>query len=284
VEAAPPNLWERLQQIPRWFVYLLLAAIVVWQLLFPIRFPIVAGKATLKVYDAIRAVPDDKLVIISADWDASTQPETGPQTAAVVHACFQLKKRFAIMNLSAPMGVRLADDIAQAAAKEYGARYGVNWCNWGYKIGGENVLMAMGKDLPKTIGDDFNGKPVTSLPMMKGVKDIKSVGLVVEVTGLAQMTEMWIGLIQGPYQVPLAAGYTAVMSPGYYPFMDSGQLKGMLVGAKGGAEMEVLVHRPALGEAIMSAQSWAHLLIIALIIVGNVGYLLARGQARRRGP
>lgn len=276
----PQNLWSRIERIPRHYIYLLLIGVVVWQLLKPIHLPIRVSPTTRGVYQAIEDVPDDKLIIISTDWDASTQAETGPQTRAIIHACFQSKKRFAIMNLQPPMGVKLANDIAQEAAAQYGATYGVDWCNWGYKFGYENVLMALAKDIPKAIGDDFYGNPVTDVPMMKDVQDIKDIGLVVVVTGLSAMTEMWIGLIQGPYGTPFAAGYTAVMSPIYYPFLDSGQMQGMLNGAKGAAEMEVLVDSPSMGSAIMAAQSWAHILIIALIIVGNLGYIFARGSRR----
>ncbi len=270
--------WHRLQQIPRYYIYLLLAAVVAWQILWPISLPIAPSRASRGVFDAIAAVPDDKLIIISTDWDASTQAETGPQTEAIIRACFQNRKRFAIMNLQPPMGVKLANDIALAAAKDYGANYGKNWCNWGYKYGYDNVLIALAKNIPKTIGDDFRGDPVGTLPMMAGVKDIKSIGLVIEITGLSSITEYWIGLVQGVYGTPFASAYTAVMAPGYYPFLDSGQMKGMLVGAKGAAEMEVMVNHPGRATKIMNVQSWAHVLIIALIVLGNVGYVLARRQ------
>jgi hypothetical protein len=281
-EKPTPTFWQRVQQIPRHYIYLLLAAVVVWQLLFPIRLPIVPSAATTGLYEAIRVVPDDKLIILSTDWDASTQAETAPQTQAIINACFQLKKRFVIMNMQPPMGVKLANDIALELSQQYGARYGIDWANWGYKYGYGNVLMAMAKDIPKAMGADFYGKPVTGLPLMRGVQTIRDIGLVIEVTGLAGMTETWIGLIQGPYRTPFASAYTAVMAPGYYPFLDSGQMKGMLVGAKGAAEMEALVHRPGKATAIMNVQSWAHVLIIALIIIGNLGYVLARARAGGR--
>ena len=281
-ERSPDNFWQTLQQIPRYGIYLLLAGVVIWQILFPRPLPIVPSRTTQGVYDAIAAVPDDKLVLISTDWDASTQAETGPQTEAIIHACLQNGKRFAIMNLAPPMGVKLANDIAQRVTAEYDADYGVDWCNWGYKYGYDNVLIAMAKNIPKTIGDDFHGDPVAGLPMMQDVRDIKSIGLVIEVTGLAAVTEYWIGLIQGVYGTPFASAYTAVMAPGYYPFLDSGQMKGMLVGAKGAAEMEVLVDRPAKASVIMNVQSWAHVLIIALIVLGNLGYLFARSRSRRQ--
>lgn len=276
------NLWHRLQRIPRYYIYLLLAAVVVWQVLWPMPLPIAASRATRGVYDAIAAAPADKLIIISTDWDASTQAETGPQTEAIIRACFIQRKRFAIMNLQPPMGVKLANDIADRLAKQYHARYGIDWCNWGYKYGYDNILIALAKNIPKTIGDDYYGKPVADLPMMNGVKDIASIGLVIEITGLASITEYWIGLVQGVYGTPLAAGYTAVMAPGYYPFLDSKQMKGMLVGAKGAAEMEVLVGHPGKASDIMNVQSWAHVLIIALIVIGNLGYVLGR-ERRRQG-
>jgi hypothetical protein len=281
---APDNLWTRIQRIPRHYVYLLLAGVVVWQLLYPIRLPVVPSVPTRGVYQAIQAVPDGKLVIISTDWDASTQAETAPQTQAVMHACFQNGKRFAIMNLQPPMGVKLANDLAEEAAREYGAEYGVDWCNWGYKYGYENVLMSLAKNIPNAIGDDFYGKPVADLPMMRDVHDIKDVGLVVLVTGLSAMTEMWIGLIQGPYGTPLASAYTAVMAPIYYPYLDSKQMRGMLVGAKGAAEMEALVDRPGKAIAIMNVQSWAHVLILALIVLGNLGFVLSRRRGRGSEP
>jgi len=281
---ARANFWERLQGIPRYWIYLLLVGVVIWQLLFPLSLPIVPSKATSGVYDAIAAVPEDKLIVISTDWDASTQAETGPQTEAIINACFQLHRRFAIMNLSPPMGVKLANDIAVRVAEKYGARYGVDWCNWGYKYGFDNVLIAMAKDIPKTMGDDFYGTPVKDLPMMRDVRSIKDVGLVIEITGLAAITELWIGLIQGAYGTPFATAYTAVMAPGYYPFLDSQQMQGMLVGAKGAAEMEVIVRRPGRASTIMNVQSWAHLLIILLIIIGNLGYVFGRlGRRERTG-
>jgi len=281
MSAPPPGgFWQRLQQIPRACIYLLLAGVVVWQILAPVRLPVASSAATQGISDAIHAVPRDKLVILSADWDASTEAETGPQTTAVMHAILREKKRFAILNLVSPAGVKLAGDRAQEVAKQYGAQYGVDWCNWGYKYGYENVVIGLGKNIPATIKSDAGGKPMAALPMMAGVRDIHDVGLVIEITG-SQITEYWLEFIQGTYGIPLANGVTAVMAPSYYPYLDSGQLKGMMVGAKGAAEMENLAGRPGQATRIMYVQSWAHLLILLLIVAGNLGYFLSRREGRR---
>lgn len=275
-----PSFWQRLQQIPRVYIYVLLAGVVVWQLVKPVRLPVASSAQTQGLYDAIRAVPQDKLILISADWDASTEAETGPQTIAVLHAIFREHKRFAIINLAAPAGVKLANDRATEVAKQYGAKYGVDWCNWGYKYGDVNIIMGLSRNLPDTIKSDWTGKPLAQLPMMAGVKDYHDIGLVIEISGSA-MTELWLQFFQGVYGVPLANGITAVMAPNYYPFLDSGQLKGMMVGAKGAAEMENLAGHPGRATSIMYVQSWAHLLILALIVLGNVGYVLARRERGR---
>lgn len=272
--------WQRLQQIPRAYVYLLLAGVVVWQLLWPVRFPLSPSPTSAGVYGAIRAVPEDKLIIISADWDASTQAETGPQTTAIMHAIFRAKKEFALLNLAAPAGVRLANDCAVAAAKQYGARYGVDWCNWGFKYGGSNVVIGLAKSIPGAIQADWEGTPVEKLPMMARVRDVHDIGLVIEVSGAA-MTELWLQFFQGTYGTPLANAVTAVMAPGYYPYLDSHQLQGMLVGARGAAEMEQLEGRPDRAMRIMDVQSWVHLLILVLIVVGNVGYVASRKGERQ---
>ncbi len=156
-EAASPTFWQRLGQIPRGYIYGILAAVVVWQLVWPITLPVAPSAQTMGVLEAIQTVPVNKLVIISADWDASTQAETAPQTEAVMRALFRAKKPFAILNLATPAGVQLAQDLGEKVAKEYGAKYGVDWVNWGYKFGSQNVVMGLARNIPAAVGADFRG-------------------------------------------------------------------------------------------------------------------------------
>jgi len=274
-ETPSTGFWQRLEQIPRAYIYLLLAVVVIWQLVFPIRFEMSPSPSSKGVYDAIRAAPADKLIILSADWDASTEAETGPQTTAIMRAILSGKKKFAILNLVSPAGVKLADARAVAVAKEYNATRGLDWCNWGYKVGTSNVIIGLTKNIPGTVKSDSAGTPVGKIPMMAQVHDARDIGLVIEISGSA-MTEYWIQFFQGVSGTPLANAITAVMAPGYYSYLDSKQLQGMLVGAKGAAELENLEGRPDRAMRIMDVQSWAHLLILLLVVVGNLGYLLSR--------
>ncbi|MFW6157074.1 MAG: hypothetical protein ACOC7J_07125, partial [Armatimonadota bacterium] len=93
----------------------------------------------------------------------------------------------------------------------------------------------------------------------------------------------WIAYAGERYKQDIATGITAVMAPDLYPYLQSGQLVGLINGLKGAAEYELLMELdPAVAPGMlgMSAQSIAHLLIIVLVIAGNIAYF-ASGRHRR---
>jgi hypothetical protein len=71
-----------------------------------------------------------------------------------------------------------------------------------------------------------------------------------------------------------------VSAPAFYPFLDAGQLKGLIGGMKGAAEYENLLEQIGTASAGMDAQSVAHGMIIFFIIFANFFYFL--GKRRKR--
>ena len=95
----------------------------------------------------------------------------------------------------------------------------------------------------------------------------------------------WIAQVGGRYEMPILSGTTAVQTPdlfAFYPF----QLSGFLGAATGATQYlqltEPIVATGALTDSMheqqrrMLAQSYAHFLIILLIIIGNVIYFSSR--------
>ena len=75
------------------------------------------------------------------------------------------------------------------------------------------------------------------------------------------------------------------MAPEQYPYLDSGQLSGLLTGMKGAAEYEKITGLTGAGSAAMGGQSFAHLSILILIVLGNLSVLVGwhhRRKARSR--
>ena len=88
--------------------------------------------------------------------------------------------------------------------------------------------------------------------------------------------EYWVSIVGARFGARIGAGVTAVMAPKLFAYLDAGQLVGILGGMKGGAEYEKLIGRPEWATRGMGAQSLIHLVIIAFIVLGNIGFFASR--------
>ena len=265
---------------PRYVIYALLWLIVIVTLIWPIPSPMKASPPVRSLHNAIEALPRNKLVILSVSWDVGTRGENGPQTAALVQHLLKSGRRFAIFGWAYPTGPMLAEEIAQFAARKYGKHYGTDWVNWGYKAGGTAMLQALAKDIPGIIIEDIRHTKIAEVPAMARVKDHHDIAMVIDITG-SNTLDAWVAFWQGPYGVPLGYACTGVMGPEAFPYLDAGQIKGLLNALVGAAEYEAMVGVGGQGQQRMTSQSAAHILIIALIILGNV--LMVRDRRRKAG-
>jgi hypothetical protein len=274
-------------------IWALLAVAVIVPLLVPMYLPMIVSPPARALYDHIEAIPPDKIVILCCDWEAGTKGENAPQTEALIRHCFRRDIKFAIFGWAYPPGPELAEQIAEQLAPDYGKRYGRDWVNWGFKIGVGPMLRGLAKDIPAIVREDTRGTPIAKVPMMRGVRDIHDVGMVVDITPAGTVPTL-IRYIYGIYRTPIGFACTGVMAPEAFPYLDSGQLVGILKGLVGAAEYEKLVGYhgepslkvygyPYLGQATtwMPAQSLAHVLIIVLVIIGNIQFLAARRRSGR---
>lgn len=287
----------KFQQIDRRIIYLLVACLVGVPLFLPLKPRLAVSPEAKQLFDFIETMPRDKVVLIAADWEAGTRGECWPMTEAVLVHLLREKRKFAIVGF-VPQGPEFAQNIAEKWVGVYGGKYGTDWCNWGYKAGYDTTLRALRQNIHSTVKTDVKGTPIGELEMMKHVRTIKDIGLVVEFTG-SGLLDMYLQRVP---ETPLAQGCTAIIAPEQYTYLLSGQLKGLLVGMRGAAEYEKLledqdqtegrsdaeVSRRVSSQARlgMNGQSMAHVLIIVLIILGNVGMVAARkllAQKRESG-
>ncbi|MGH2668986.1 MAG: hypothetical protein ACRDH5_07710, partial [bacterium] len=74
------------------------------------------------------------------------------------------------------------------------------------------------------------------------------------------------------------SGCTAVSAPEYYPYLQSGQLQGLLGGMAGAAEYEKARNEKGLATKGMDAQSLAHIFVAFCIVLGNVVQRVTRKE------
>lgn len=282
--------YEILSKIDRRIIYLLLTFFVILPFFIPLTIPQNIMPQTKKLFDFIEAIPqDDKVILISFDYTPQTMPECRPMAIALLKHCFA--RNLPVVGVSYdPQGPGLAveafatvvDELnAHATTKEDSLIYGEDYVYLGWKSGRIAALLEMGESIKSVYPRDHFRNAIDSFPLMQRVNNYKQVAIAI-VLAAADYPLDWIRYPQTRYGVKVGTGLTAVMAPKYYPFLQTGQVSGMMSGMKGAAEYEKLVldkgYAKELGtaETGMNSQSMIHILIIVFIILGNVGYFFAR--------
>lgn len=272
---------EKLSKIDRRIIFLLVALAVIVPLVIPLGLPAKPGKYSKKLYDFVDKIPpNNQPVLISADYSPSMMPELHPMFKAIVRHCFAKKIRLLVMTLD-PTGATLAEDALNEISKEYQVEYGKDYVFLGFKSGGSAVMMAIGQNIRQAFPADAYNKPLDELPMMKGIRNYADIPLVIDIAGSA-IINSWVNYAGTRYHAKVGAGCTAVSTADYYPFLQAGQLVGLLNGMKGASEYEHLNEVNGYSTARkqaskgMDAVSIVHLMIMLFIVLGNIGYFVIR--------
>jgi hypothetical protein len=234
------NVWERLLDLDRRWIFVGIALAVV--------IPIVTGYAlpqgkpappTVAVYDYIEALEPGEVVMVSFDYSPSSMPELHPQAYAVVRHILTRDLRLLSVSLNA-QGTALGREVLATVGDELGAVDGVDYVHLGFKPGGSQVILGMGESIEQVYPTTADGRKTSQLQVMDGVKTYADVALVVDFAA-GNIPFAWIAYARERYNQDLVAGITAVMATDLYPYLQSGQLIGLINGLKGAAEYERLI-------------------------------------------
>jgi len=277
---AGAGFWEKVSQLDRRWIYLLVAISVIIPLIWTITIPIGITPEARELYDAIEALPDSSTVMLTFDYYASATPETEPASRAALHQLFQKNCKVITVTTIPLGGPAISERVTRDIAQKYGKVYGVDYVNLGYKANYIAVLSGMGSSIESIYPSDNSGAKLADLPLMRKVKNYSDIDFIFVVADNA-IVDYWISIVNAQYGIPVGASVTAVSAPRYYPLVTSGQLTGLLGGMKGAAEYEILVNEKASAVKGMSVQSLVHFLIIALVIMGNIGYFVTRRKKQQ---
>ncbi len=245
---------------------------------------------TQQLFDFIESIPpNDKAVMLAVDYTPQTMPECHPMALALLKHCFArnipvvgLSFNVQAPGLAVDAFATVADSInSRATSQEDSVIYGRDYVYLGWKSGFIAAMLDMGESIAGVFPRDYFRNSVDSFPLMQKVENYKNIAIAI-ILSASDYPEYWVLYPQSRYGVKIGAGLTAVMAPKYYPFLQTGQLSGMMSGMKGAAEYEHLVlnsgYAKRLGRADtgMNSQSMIHILIIVFIILGNIGYFFSR--------
>ena len=271
----------------RW-IFLAMAIVVVGLYASKLAAPMPVNEYVESYFDTIDALESGDIVMLSADFDPASAAELLPMYTATIHHLFA--KGLRVINVSTwPAAPPYTASAFAEIAPMYGAEYGSDWIEFGFLPGDDVAMGNIGQSLKSAYPRETrDGKAFDdpSLPILADVGD--SMGgielLITMSSGYPGILE-WIAQVGGRYEMPILSGTTAVQTPdlfAFYPF----QLSGFLGAATGATQYlqltEPIVATGALTDSMheqqrrMLAQSYAHFLIILLIIIGNVIYFSSR--------
>jgi hypothetical protein len=272
---------EKLEGLDRRIIFIFIGLSIAIPLLFPVYTDFSVTAPVEGFYNAIEELPPGSKVLVSCDYDPGSMPELFPMNVAVFHHLFSRGHKIIVMQLWAT-GTLLAERAMNEVLEEFpDKRYGEDYVNLGFKEGREVVMVSMGTSIPKTFPTDGRGTKLEEIPLMQGVTNFDDMALLMNISGGLPGTKEWVLQVQSRYHVKLGSGCTAVSAPEFYPYVQSGQLVGLLGGMKGAAEYEKLIQRPGTAQRGMDAQSVSHIVVLAFILIGNIAYFAVKGKKKK---
>jgi len=269
------NIWKRLGSLDRRVYYVILMVVVALPIVKPLGLPIKVGQQAQDFFETVDKLPEGGKVLVFINYRTDCVVEMNPQLICIFKHVAQKQGKI-IMVSGVDEGAMVSQSVAAKVAEELGLEYGVDWINLGYKPGGDVFMKKMVDNFWEASAYcDMNGDPLDKFPIMQGFDSLAKADLVLTLVAVVPSpAEKLLQMAIIPTKVPYAVGTTALQATSEMVFYSSRQYQGLLAGLRGAAEYEFLLGAP--GDAItgMDSQSFAHILVIVLIILGNLGYFL----------
>ena len=237
------NIFERIQQLDRRWIYIVVALAIALPLAFPFNSDNVTSPPTENLYQFIDSFAgrQDRAILLSFNHDASTMPELFPMEVAILRHCFERNiKVFTLTWL--PSAGPIIDYAINTVKEDYpNIKSGVHYCNFGYipySLAMPTIL-GMGDNIAAAVKTDAEGRKLENLEIMKSLTNYSELNLVIEFSG-SSAGGLWLYYARPKFGLNIAVGVTAVMAADMYPYLQTGQFIGMLSGLKGAAEYEKL--------------------------------------------
>jgi hypothetical protein len=226
-------------------------------------------------------------VLASFDYDPASEPELNPMAEAFLKYAFHHRFKVICLGLwpQGPLEVDrcMARVLRDSSIQALNLQYGIDYVNLGYQSGNEFAIQGMGSSIQNVFPSDVRGTRTGDIPIMQDVRDFSNVDFVFNLSAGYPGTVEWVQVGVDRYKVKLGAGSTAVQAPLVYPYLGSHQLLGLLGGMKGGAEFEALTGHAGKATKFMVSQTFAHLVVIFFIVLGNVAFFAVKAREKRQG-
>jgi len=271
----------KIGKVDRRWIFLVLAIAVFIPIIKPIGMPIRATETTKVVFNTIENLPENSKVLVSIEYSPSTKPENHPMTISILRHLFRNNHKVFVTCLW-PDGQFMAQDaLKQVAEEEFGKVYGEDYVFLGFRPGNEAVVKGIVSNIRKLYTVDVYQTKIDEIPLMEGVNKFSDFAFLFSASAGYPGTIEWVQYAADPTGIPMSSGVTSIQVNEVMPYVQSGQIIGVLAGMPGAAEYEALLGQKGTATSGMDAQSIAHLVIVLFIILGNAAFFIERQRSRK---
>lgn len=274
------NILKKLDR--RWiFLLIFLSCIIPFWIpnMFDQEFSI--SKETQRVYNIIEGMSEGDAVFVDWAFDPTLQAELLPMAEQFIKQCLDKKLRIFIYYPYVT-GISLGENLLVNIMKEEkykSIENGVEFIHLGYlPIDVDMMLFSSYSDFKSTFGKE--GK------IFRGIKTMGDIKYIMSISG-SDHTESYI-ILQKRFGFKLGVGVTAVIGPDFVPYLQTGQLDGMLFGLRGAAEYEKLRVRYGAdkinnqkADKGLASLSLSQLVMFLFIGIGNFIYFYERKHKQK---
>lgn len=275
------NIINKMNQVDRRVIYLILILAMALPMFFALGLPIEVDTHTQAAFDTLMALPEGSVIWIGAEYSASQVAEIKPMLIAFVRLALE-RGHYIYIGSNFADGCTTAHNWLQDVFAETGAVNGENYIIFGYRPSFSSTMEAVRSSVIEAMSDrDHYGNTLSDKPAMKHFQKASDIDMVLVFDSGSPGSDDYIAVWRAQGDVDLIiCGCTGVEVPNQLVKFDAGLLEGVVGGMNGAAQLEKLVGNFGSATKGMDSQGLAHITIIAFMVIGNIGYLVAKKKNR----
>jgi hypothetical protein len=232
----------RSQRVLRWLLSALVIAVlggVVFARSEAFQLPSNVPNETVAAIQAVESIPDGAPVLMVFDYQPATVGEMEATGASLIDHLLLLKHPNVALLSTSPTGPALAEHFMSSALADRAYVQGTQYVNLGFLPGGLAGVYNFAQSPATTVPLDAASKPVWQSAVLSRVQRFSDFAAIIVLTDSMESGRTWVEQTQVSRGNSLLLFVSSAQAgPMLMPYVDSGQVNGMVSGIYGAAGAE----------------------------------------------
>lgn len=258
----------RIMNLSKYTVYALVVAAILVPLIRPLGIPVKVTQDTINFYSELEKLQPNDVVLFDINFALAAASELVPQITAISHHLVERGAKCLVVSThpeAYPFALTMVEEW-----KKLGSTYGEDMVYLGFVPGDELAVASILTDLHQTAPNDYEGVPLSSLPLAARLKSGADLTAVVSINTNASGPDYWTRQAKPFPNITLLLASQASLKANIQMYISTGQIKASLNGSRCTAEYELLLEKPGKALAMMDATSSVFGVFLLFVVFGNI--------------